>query len=138
MSGRADDLSGGWRGTFHYPHGLPPTYFSVILSDRDGLLSGTVEEPLPLELGRSGTIGATLDGRRQGSSVRFTKFYDPDRDFDAVAYEGTISPEGDEVSGRWNIAGAWSGTVLMVREPGQAAEATRRTEVPAELTPARP
>ena len=116
----ADDLSGAWRGIFNYPAGAPPTEFLATLSDAGGPLTGhTVEPGL-----RGGEVTARIDGRRSGDAVSFVKLYEQDDDqYDDVTYAGTVGAEGDEITGRWSIPGDWSGTFIMVRERGVAADA---------------
>lgn len=108
------DLSGRWRGLFSYPDGTATTAFTADLADGGGMLSGHIAEP---DLFARGTIEAVLDGRRDGHAVRFTKYYDdPDGLYDAVLYAGTLDATENEISGRWDIPGVWSGPFLMVRE----------------------
>lgn len=117
------DLSGRWSGVFNYPTELPATAFLAELHDDGGALSGSIEEP---DLFRAGapSIGALIEGRRDGAAVRFVKFYDAtDSGYDSVDYQGVVSDDGDEITGRWDIPGAWSSTFLMVREPAAPVEA---------------
>jgi hypothetical protein len=110
----ADDLSGRWTGIFNYPRDLPPTGFAATVLDAGGRLSGEVAEP---RYDGRGTLQALIDGRRDGSRVRFAKSYDgADGDYDTVRYDGTVDAEGREIAGRWDIPGAWSGTFIMVRD----------------------
>lgn len=113
------DLSGRWSGFYSYPVALPPVAFEAELRDAGGRLTGTTSES---QDGRS--LHAVLDGRRSGRSVRFAKMYDAaDEGYDIVRYDGALSDDGTEIGGRWNIAGAWSGSFLMVRDAGaEAAE----------------
>ena len=115
----ARDLTGRWDGIFNYPRTLPPTGFVAALIERRGALTGEVEEP-----DDGGTaLAAVVEGERIGSRVRFTKRYDdPARAYYAVQYDGTLAPDGDEIVGEWTIPGIWSGSFIMVRAPGRAAE----------------
>ena len=119
MSGEPD-LSGRWIGIFNYPTLLPPEQFDAELRDVGGILTGLTSEPNRLG---TGTLHAIIDGRREGSSVTFTKRYD---DFEQmpheVLYAGTVDSSGDEIAGTWEIHAAWSGTFLMVREGKTAVE----------------
>ncbi|HEX8624130.1 MAG TPA: hypothetical protein VF782_03535 [Allosphingosinicella sp.] len=134
MNAQADlDLSGRWTGMFNYPGPFPPVSFEAELIDHGGSISGTVFEPDENPYGTDGTLHAIVDGARQGSALTFTKIYeDAERMPEPVFYSGTIQPDGNEVSGRWEIAGHWSGTFLMVRNPGVAevVEAEAGEEVP--------
>lgn len=122
MTGRADDLSGEWRGIFNYPGNAgPPTEFTATLHDAAGALTGHTVEP-SLD---GATVTARLDGRRSGAAVTFVKLYDEHGGgtYDAVAYQGAVDAEGGEITGRWTIPGDWSGTFIMVRDQGVAADA---------------
>ena len=106
MSGR--DLTGCWDGIFNYPCTLPSNGFVAVLSERGGALTGDIAE-----------LTATITGERIGSGVRFTKRYaDATRCHHAVLYTGTLAPEGDEMVGEWTIPSIWSGSFIMVRQPG--------------------
>jgi hypothetical protein len=119
----ADDLSGGWDGIYNYPHTAPPTAFTATLRDAAGVIVGETTEPDD----RGGTRHALLDGARQGSAVHFVKSYDDqNRDYGSVRYSGTVNGEGTEITGRWDIPGAWSGTFIMVRHAGEAETAAIR------------
>lgn len=127
----ADDLSGHWHGIYNYPErsGIPSAVaFTADLTDSTGRLGGTITEDDIITDGR--TLVAGIDGQHIGTSVEFTKFYedaDPES-YDAVAYRGTVSPDGAEISGRWDIPGAWSGTFIMTRSTADAVEATAATD----------
>ena len=122
MTGPADlDLSGGWTGMFNYPGPIPPVGFEAELRDDGGCITGTVTEPDEDPSAIEATRRAIVEGSRQGGALTFTKIYeDAERMPEPVFYSGTIQPDGNEVSGRWEIAGHWSGTFLMVRDPGVA------------------
>ena len=127
------DLSGRWTGMFNYPEPFPPVAFEAELRDQDGSISGTISEPDESPCGNAGILHSIVDGSREGSAVSFTKIYeDEERMPEPVFYSGTIQPDGNEVAGRWEIAGHWSGTFLMVRSPGaeEAAEEEAGEEVP--------
>ena len=118
---------------FNYPVGLPPVAFEAELHDRDGSLTGTISEPDESAGGGAGTLYSIVDGAREGSAVSFTKVYeDEERMPEPVFYGGSLQPDGNEISGRWEIAGQWSGTFLMVRNPGAAEPAEEQVgeEVP--------
>lgn len=124
MSGR--DLTGRWDGIFNYPRELPPTGFVAALVDHQGALSGDVEERGDADGLEGATLAAVIEGERIGSQVRFTKRYDDlARAHYAVRYEGTLAPDGDEIVGEWTIPGIWSGSFIMVRQPGRSVEAER-------------
>ena len=115
------DLTGEWAGFYNYPVPAPPVNFEAVLHDLGGRLTGTTAEPDDTS---GGTLHAVVDGRRQGAAVSFLKMYDQaDEHYDTVQYSGTVASGGDEIEGRWQVAGGWSGTFLMVRARGAAEEA---------------
>lgn len=126
MSGADElDLTGKWAGFYNYPVPAPPVNFEAVLSDAGGRLTGTTAEP-DTARGTGGTLQAVIDGQRQGSSVSFLKMYDEaGQDYDTVHYSGTVASAGDEIEGRWQVGGSWSGTFLMVRARGAGEEAGR-------------
>lgn len=129
MSGR--DLTGRWDGIFNYPRTLPPNGFFAALVEQAGALTGEIEEPGD-EAETGSPLSAMVEGERIGSQVRFTKRYDAlARAHYAVRYDGTLSAEGDEITGEWTIPGVWSGTFIMVRAARQdeAVEQTASEEV---------
>jgi hypothetical protein len=126
------DLSGRWTGMFNYPGPFPPVSFEAELAEVGGCFTGTVSEPDDDPQG-GGTLQAVVEGQRQGSAVTFAKIYeDAESRPEPVFYSGAVQPDGNEISGRWEIAGHWSGTFMMVRESGvaEAAEEEAREEVP--------
>lgn len=134
MSARANlDLSGRWTGIFNYPAARPPNGFEAVLSDVGGAISGTITEQDDDPDGLGGILHSMIEGHREGSAITFTKMYDDlDRMPEPVFYSGTVQPDGNEISGRWEIQGHWSGTFLMVRNPGaaEAVEEQAGEEVP--------
>jgi hypothetical protein len=122
-----DDLSGDWLGFYNYPVPHPPTQFKASLRDTGGLITGITTEEGDTPDCYGMILQAVVDGRREGSTVWFTKVYDYlERAPDPVRYEGTIQAGGDEIEGRWTIPGAWSGTFMMVRSRREeAAEEAR-------------
>ncbi|MGR6330748.1 hypothetical protein ACU5AX_16930 [Sphingomonas sp. XXL09] len=126
------DVTGSWDGIFSYPRAMPPNGFRCELREHAGRISGETQERRDTGPDRGTTIRALLDGVRQGRSVRFTKRYDsPDLAYYAVVYDGALAADGDEISGRWDIAGHWSGSFIMVRQQrrGVAAKRTVAEEV---------
>jgi hypothetical protein len=114
------DLSGRWSGFYNYPHSMPATPFEAEIRDQGGPIAGETIEPG----GDGGTMHAMISGRREGREVRFVKTYDDLLPAGApVDYRGTVAESGDEINGRWEIAGNWSGTFLMIREGGAKEEA---------------
>ncbi len=120
------DLTGRWDGIFNYPRALPPNGFVATLVEHDGGLTGEVEERADAGTDQGTTLAALIEGDRIGSRVRFIKRYDAiDRADHPVTYDGTLAPDGDEITGEWTIPGVWSGSFIMVRQPGLATEVER-------------
>ena len=122
------NLSGNWKGIFTYPHTLPPNQFDAELRDHAGMLTGETFEVGGSGAGRGQPLHAMIEGRRQGSDVDFIKHYDVFRRAGTpVHYSGSVSADGSEISGVWDIPGSWSGTFLMIRARPKAAAAERKT-----------
>lgn len=119
------NLTGVWNGLYSYRDGRS-TSFVATLIESGRSLSGTTHEP-----GRAGGAGgmlfASLVGTRSDSAVTFTKTYEqPDEVHRCpISYEGALNGEGTEIEGRWTIMRFCSGKFLMVRSPGQKANAER-------------
>ncbi len=126
MSDAEVDLSGDWIGLYSYPEAHPPTRFRAHLRDEGGRLSGeTIEQEETFTGGVE--LRALIDGRRDGSAVTFAKVYEDEAfNSDFVRYEGTIAAGGDEINGRWEVPGHWSGSFIMVRDSGAGEAAERR------------
>ena len=127
MTAEELNLSGLWKGIYSYPRLLPPNEFEAELRDHAGLLTGET-----FEHGRNGAskglpLPAMIEGHRHGLDVRFIKHYDAFRRARTpVHYSGTVSTDGSEISGIWDIPGQWSGTFLMIRAKGKAAVIERK------------
>jgi len=126
MSGGADyDLSGRWSGIFSYPALLPPNGFEAVIRDTGGLVTGVITQPREYFEPPGPPQQAVIDGRRDGDTVSFVKFYD-DLGRPTPHYHGRIQPGGDEIEGEWTIPGDWSGTFIMIRNSKEAAMEERR------------
>lgn len=124
------DLSGSWHGIYNYPDGSPPVEFEAEIRDSAGILVGSIREVDDYIGLDAVALEATIDGCREGTSVRFTKFYEAndmveDGEFDIVLYEGEVGDDGHEIQGQWHIPDCWAGTFLMVRARHSAAQADR-------------
>ena len=125
MSETVSDLSGRWHGFYDYPGSSSSCRFTAELRDSNGMIAGETSE-LGENVGYPGEVlHASLHGRSDKGSVAFTKIYDhlPLADY-SIIYSGTVSPDGDEIEGRWSIPGNWSGPFQMVRNraTGEAEE----------------
>src|SRR4051812_916621 len=122
------DLSGIWHGFYNMPNGRP-TQFEATIRDAGGMLSG-----IPTEIGETrdcagDILHAVIDGRCDGSVVRFEKRYDYlPRAHYVIHYEGALQSGGDEIEGSWRIPRVWSGTFLMVRGARETQAAERTVE----------
>ncbi len=113
------DVTGQWEGIFNYPRGMAPNGFAAELVETAGAITGETHERSDAGADGGDTLTAAVEGERIGSAVRFTKRYHAPTGVHAVRYDGTLSPEGDEITGEWTIPGVWSGSFIMVRQPGQ-------------------
>jgi hypothetical protein len=127
VSGVARDLTGTWSGIFNYPRSLPPGQFTAELRDHGGQLAGETTELGQTRRDQGSTLHALIEGRRTGGSVDFVKRYDAERRANTpVYYTGSISADGDEITGTWDIPGHWNGTFIMIRQARNAAMEERR------------
>ena len=124
MSPGGPNLTGRWTGIYFYPvdpawnanDNLPATPFTAELTDLAGSVTGTTTEPDNLGPPGSPPIPATLEGHHLNGELTFTKFPDGGGQTHSIDYIGTISGDGNSVSGRWIIHGDWSGTFQMQRK----------------------
>jgi hypothetical protein len=121
------NLTGVWTGLYTYADGRSVPFTATLLHS-GAHLSGGVHEPNTM--GGSEVLHATLSGRAEGGAVAFLKQYEgaPEGFTTAVDYQGALSPEGDEIEGRWSIPGWWAGaggSFLMVRNRGAAVPAAK-------------
>ena len=70
------------------------------------MFGGPGEPPIP----------ATLDGHRLDGQLSLTKFPQGGGQVHSIDYIGSISGDGNSVSGQWIIHGEWSGTFRMQRK----------------------
>ena len=123
------NLTGSWDGTFSYPdvpEAGPITPFLAKISDNGGVIRGTVIEPHEFQ---PGSAHSNILGQRIGRSVHFAKDYHSAGEFyrETVLYFGTVSSEGDLITGEWQIE-HWRGPFEMRRELTADAHAEREAE----------
>jgi len=119
---------------FNYPGPFPPVGFEAELRELGGSITGMVSEPDETPDATGGVLHAIVEGSRLASDVTFTKIYeDAERMPEPVFYTGTIEPDGNEINGRWEIPGHWSGTFLMIRNSGAAEAAEEEVGEEVEL-----
>jgi hypothetical protein len=93
------DLSGMWLGTYWQRD--TPTRFEATLVQGGNALSGSILD--------DGYLGeAWLAGTTAGRQVQFVKRY-LGQSLPPVDYAGTVSEDGNHISGQWSIAGFDSG-----------------------------
>ena len=115
------DVTGVWYGRyFASSAGVEENSFIAHLDEMVGDVSGTITEPDTT--GMEEVRRAFVDGDRTGSRLRFMKQYDPAGPLaHSVAYAGTISDDGTEVTGEWRFSG-YHGSFVMNRETFHAEE----------------
>ena len=121
------NLTGIWHGIYSYPIARPPVSFVATLIETATTVSGTTHEPCGIGGAPDEVLYATLLGIRQDRAVAFAKIYaGANPHYGTVAYEGTLSPDGTEIEGRWIVPGNWSGKFLMIRPAGKTEAVARR------------
>lgn len=120
-----DSVTGVWSGVYSYPRDLEPGEFTATLLDFGGTISGMIHEPDVWDHSEGGgLLYADVSGRRRGFHIEFAKSYIGVGDWaHTVHYAGTLSSDGLEIEGTWEIPGHWSGRFLMIRATREAAEA---------------
>lgn len=89
------DLSGMWLGTYWQRES--PTRFEATLVQGGNALSGSILD--------SGYLGeAQLSGTVSGRQVRFVKRYLTSTQT-TIDYIGTVSEDGNHITGQWSISG---------------------------------
>ncbi|WP_423602062.1 hypothetical protein [Sphingomonas sp. MS122] len=109
------DVSGVWYGRyFASSWEVEENSFIAHLDEAGGAVGGMITEPDTT--GVEDIRRAFVTGTRTGAKLRFTKQYDPAGALaHSVAYAGTISADGTEVSGEWRFSGH-HGSFVMNRE----------------------
>jgi hypothetical protein len=127
LSEHRTNLTGIWHGLYSYPKYLDPVYFVATIISYGSSFSGTNHEAAegwanaPLEL------FASLDGSVAAAVVSFTKQYDGTGGWvHAVSYAGDLRDDDNEISGRWQVSGAWSGPFMMLRGTGVTETTARK------------
>ena len=125
------DLTGRWMGRYDYnSRVLPAVAFEVDLTDDDGDLSGIITEPNGFRGDRGAVLRARLIGARDGSEVRFVKYYIGFDQDDDPHYTGTMNAALTRIEGQWHFptVGGAGGRFVMTRERVQTATRARVTE----------
>ncbi|MCP3729228.1 hypothetical protein M9978_02200 [Sphingomonas sp. MG17] len=122
------DVSGVWYGRYFAGSAeVEENSFIAHLEELVGEVSGTITEPDTT--GQDEVRRAFVDGSRMASQLKFTKQYDPAGALaHSVAYAGTISGDGTEVTGEWRFSG-YHGSFVMNREKFTADELDEQAAV---------
>ena len=102
-------VQGSWRGYYTYSS-TPSKQFgfeAVLLQDASGAVDGNI-----LDHGRLGE--ARVSGSFGYPSLKFIKMYD-NKTKAPVQYSGTMSEDGNILSGHWHISGRSNGSWMMSR-----------------------
>lgn len=86
-------ISGEWFGNYYYAGTSEPNGFEAVFIESSGAVEGNI-----LDDGRLGE--AQVIGTYSAPSLSFTKVY---RATEPVKYVGTLSEDGNMVSGTWSI-----------------------------------
>lgn len=121
------DVSGVWYGRYFAGSAeVEENSFIAHLTESGGNVTGTITEPDTT--GQAEVRRAFVDGERAGTRLTFMKQYDPAGSLaHSVAYAGTISEDGSEVSGEWRFSG-YHGSFVMNRETFTADELEEAVE----------
>jgi hypothetical protein len=123
MGAQSDILTGVWHGLYSYDLAIAPVYFVATIMSGRGWINGTSHEAANEIAGQALTLFAALEGSLAGTAVTFVKTYDGTGGWShSVPYSGTLSPEGLEIEGTWEIKEAGymttTGRFLMIRSHG--------------------
>lgn len=108
---QSQDLASAWTGYYHYNDGRQPVPFRMTLRFNGNGFRGRVTEPATFGTGAS-MLSADVTGTITDGKVVFTKTYDgTGGQTHPVQYYGTLSPDGQKMSGGWLIE-TMSGTFV--------------------------
>jgi hypothetical protein len=103
--------------------------FLAALSEADGVLSGSIDEPNTFAPATVEQLFATLSGSRAGSAVSFVKTYDGAAGVShSVSYEGEVNETLTRIDGTWRISWLSKGPFFMERAVAAEDEAEREAE----------
>ena len=135
MSKRRSSLTGSWSGAYRYPNGGHETVFNAQIEETAGAFVGATQEPNEFLNTTDSVLHGEIDGYREGSAVRFTKFYNHGEEGarHSIRYEGSVDANLSRIEGRWIVSSAWSGTFFKTRDDlGEEAAVEREVEAPVE------
>lgn len=125
-------ISGEWFGNYYYAGTSEPNGFEAVFIESSGAVEGNI-----LDDGRLGE--ARVVGTYSAPALSFTKIY---RATPAVKYVGTLSDDGNMVSGTWSIDprcyGTWAAFRNTEDEDNEKLDTERRLDVDIEQEAERP
>ncbi|MDD2705969.1 MAG: hypothetical protein PHU07_11650 [Acidocella sp.] len=118
--GEYNNLTGLWQGQFSYlSNRFAPEFFTANLLEGLNFIGGSILEIVVNGKSAGMRFYASVSGKREGSSVIFTKIYETAPRSHQVYYSGTVNDDFTEIEGTWTIRSNWSGRFLMIRNNGQ-------------------
>jgi len=122
----SQNLTGVWSGLYSKAGLGRMIAFTATLIDSGAGFSGSTHETRPIAGAANATLRAFLAGAKDGRRVEFIKTYDGTAGWSHdVAYLGTISADGTEIEGVWDVRGGLSGRFLMARPARKALQAVQ-------------
>ena len=119
-AGNIPAIKGEWSGSYAYPanSGQQPVPFNITFFQKADEIHGTITEPATFGNFTSETLSATFNGSVDSLGyVTFTKHYSGEGGVSHdVMYQGRLSKDGDQITGKWIISGTWSGTFVLDRK----------------------
>lgn len=104
MSKKRNSVQGSWLGNYYYENNSQPFSFEAVFVESEGQIEGSILD--------DGSLGeALVSGSFCDPNLNFTKRYH-NSTLDPVQYLGTLSGDGNRISGSWQIRslakGAWT------------------------------
>ena len=127
-------ISGFWTGEYTYSQlNDGPILFHVEIQQVATLVEGTTTEQNTFDELAGQILIAELFGKVSGNDISFTKTYsNSPMGKDKVLYSGTVSEDGNTITGQWKIFSFWNGTFRMTKaieqKPSPKAVVAKKTE----------
>jgi len=111
------NVSGFWTGEYTYSQlNDSPVSFQTELKQVAALVEGTITEQNTFDEQAGQILIAELFGKVSGNNISFTKTYsNSPMGKDKVLYSGTVSEDGNTITGEWKIFSFWHGTFRMTK-----------------------
>ena len=128
------NVSGFWTGEYTYSQlNDSPVPFQVELKQVAALVEDTTTEQNTFDEQAGQILIAELFGKVSGNHISFTKIYsNSPMGRDKVLYSGTVSEDGNIITGQWKIFSFWNGTFRMTKaieqKPSPKAVFAKKTE----------